>query len=231
MSRIGDLLRQGMATQLDGGKDAASEKVVAPPFRDTVFMHPSNMALLAYWRLTRGVRTLPAWAQIDLMEIGEHLKNLIMVEWPEGGAPLVRFAGPDIVRWTGMEPTGKNANNIFGKDICAAIPKETSRLRKVERLLLLQMKYKTEAGRRIQIEKLCLPLCDDKGKLRYLLIGCHLMNGSFAERNDKRPDTIIPSSVSIAQTTLLPPQAENCPAQPMNPAHRHPWVAQATSVA
>ena len=52
--------------------------------RDMVFRCPENNAAIAYWRSKRGIRKIPARADIDPVEMRAFLPHVGLLETPDG---------------------------------------------------------------------------------------------------------------------------------------------------
>jgi hypothetical protein len=126
----------------------------------------------AYWRSKAGDGGLPARADIDPLELGFIIGNLILVE-VASREPLrfrIRLHGTNLARRAGYELTGKMldelpitefrtlASQSFTAVVTSGKPFHSSRDRILD-------------GKRRRYETLMLPLFDDEGRVNLLLVG------------------------------------------------------------
>jgi hypothetical protein len=84
---------------------------------DMATVHNGNLRrILAYWSAKRGVRAMPARADIDLAEISDLAPNLLIVA-VEGDPPQFRFDefGENVVSLFGENPEGHELGEYAGK--------------------------------------------------------------------------------------------------------------------
>ena len=81
--------------------------------------HPSLQALYNYWFAKRGSRLMPARADISPAEIKPLLPDVMI--WSATPPYIVRLVGDNIVRFVGLNNTGKPATQGIPDDASPAI--------------------------------------------------------------------------------------------------------------
>ncbi len=169
---------------------------------DGLALHPYNMALLAYWRMIRRGRTIPAWRDVDLLDMGELLPTITLVERTKSGRFVFRFVGPRMAGWNGTDWTGEDLAKIAPTVAARLVAEDLAAIGTVERLRRLLIDYDTTAGKTVRMERLCLPLCGPEGgPLRYMLVGTQIMDGAFAQTEPR--DRLDLTSARVVSRDML----------------------------
>jgi len=79
--------------------------------------NPKFRDLLAYWERKRGARAMPRRADIDPLELKDHLGSLVIVEVLPGPRRFrFRLVGTRVVEAYGRDSTGKTVEEVFATD-------------------------------------------------------------------------------------------------------------------
>lgn len=196
------------------GTGAHGDATSGATFLGKTVMHPANMALLTYWRMAGDGKPLPQWAEIDLLELTAYLQNLLLLEW-EGAndAPLIRFAGPSLVRWTGAEPTGRTVCDLVGRIAGTALTRDIAPVRQGTRIGLMCASLRTHRGNDVLLEFLNMPLTDERGRVRYVLTGCQWLSGTLEHGGEI--DCLDPTTIRVERERLLPLREDEAADRPV----------------
>jgi hypothetical protein len=135
-------------------------------------INPSLQRLFVYWDAKRAGGRLPGRADIDPLELGFILGNVLLVE-VVGGDPIrfrIRVHGTNLAQRAGYELTGKmldelpiNQFRALARDSFTAVATSGEPFHSCRDRIL--------DGKRHRYETMMLPLFDETGRVNMLLIG------------------------------------------------------------
>lgn len=84
---------------------------------DLHFQNPKLHGLVRYWEEKRGTRPMPSRADIDPLELGEHMGNLILIDVEHEPVRLrYRLVGTNITAAMARDSTGKYYDEIYAEE-------------------------------------------------------------------------------------------------------------------
>jgi hypothetical protein len=147
--------------------------------------HPKLVGLLAYWTSKRKGTTLPSRGDIDPLEMGEWLGDLVLIDVLPDGDFRYRLYGSNFVVKFGKEMTGHSISELAPAQQ-AVIREEYDRARRerapTARLYTADFEVGTlvtrhEGAEHATWERLVLPLASDGETVDMLLIGAYKISG------------------------------------------------------
>jgi hypothetical protein len=125
---------------------------------------PLQRQMYAYWQQKRGVRRMPARADIDPTEIPRLLPNILISEYvAEAGLERWRYrlAGTAVAAAFGRDPTGRFADELTKGDYRAFIERIHRVVREEQRALFCESEYTGAREPRMSAKRLLLPVTTD----------------------------------------------------------------------
>lgn len=129
-------------------------------------------ALVEYWETKRGPRAMPRREEIVPEEIRGHLSYAFLIDVSDAG-PRFRFAlcGDDVAGLFGMDLAGSALEDIDLADEAPEIIHDYTLAADQRRPICSRHRFVNRAGRRLDYERVLLPLQDEGGHVRWLLGG------------------------------------------------------------
>lgn len=134
-------------------------------------------ALLDYWLAKRGARRCPDKADIDPVDLGPLLPDIMLLDAaPEGGPFRYRLAGSRTVQMIGREVRGLTQSEVHGNPTDPALRREIERGVREYAWLAREFfggfrttRLAVPARGHIRLARLTLPLSDERGAARHLI--------------------------------------------------------------
>ncbi len=150
--------------------------------------HPTLAFLRSYWENKRGVRSMPARADIDPLEMKEHLGWIILADVLPGFADFrYRLIGTRVTQYFGRDSTGKTVIETYSPYGPAALRMALAVYRKVARDKVVLRTFGTAGwlGKDfIEFDQIFLPLSDDGATANMILSA---FTFDFRQQSLKRP--------------------------------------------
>jgi hypothetical protein len=134
--------------------------------------HRDLQRLFDYWASKRGGRRMPSRADIDPLQIGFIIGNVILVDVIDGDPPRfrIRLHGTNLTERAGYELTGKMLDELPQPEFRELTRLSFSKVAKTGEPLQLR-RDRVLDGRSRRYETLILPLSSDDGPAEMLLCG------------------------------------------------------------
>ena len=134
--------------------------------------HPALQRLFDYWGSKRGARGMPARADIDPLELGFIIGNVILVDVIEGDPPRfrIRLHGTNLVERAGYELTGRFLDELPQPEFRELTRLSFTRVAETGEPLRLRRDRMLD-GRSRRYETIILPLSSEGTRVDMLLCG------------------------------------------------------------
>jgi hypothetical protein len=134
--------------------------------------HPTLQRLFDYWGSKRGARAMPARADIDPLELGFIIGNVILVDVIEGDPPRfrIRLHGTNLVERAGYELTGRFLDELPQPEFRELTRLSFTRVAETGEPLQLRRDRMLD-GRSRRYETIILPLSSEGTRVDMLLCG------------------------------------------------------------
>lgn len=134
--------------------------------------NPDLARLYAYWDGKRGKRAMPRRDEIVPEDIRDILVHAFLIDVSES-EPRFRFSicGPEVANLFGMDLTGCALEDIDLAGEYRAIVHDYTLATEGRRALCSRHRFADHSGRRLEYERVLLPLQDASGDVRWLLGG------------------------------------------------------------
>jgi hypothetical protein len=129
-------------------------------------------ALYEYWVGKCAGRPMPRRADIDVIELGPWLGNLMLIEVIDGGAEFrYRVYGSTLAQYYGHDFTGKTTEAV--REVAREAVRNEYRMLLAERRALVVLRDREVRHRTMRVAKLALPLSTTGERIDMLLVGCY----------------------------------------------------------
>jgi hypothetical protein len=145
----------------------------APPDR-VAARNPKLGRLYGYWSGKRDGRAMPARADIDPLEMGEWLGNLLLVEFFGSLERYrIRVDGTNLIAFAGGDRTGKGSESLTSEDERRLVLGQYRPVFEQGMTAYFETDFTNSEGRFLREQKLLLPLGADGASVNMVLAGIY----------------------------------------------------------
>jgi hypothetical protein len=131
---------------------------------------PRLRGLFEYWESRRGGRDMPLRRDVDVLDLGPWLGNLMLIDVEDDGCEFrYRVYGSILARYYGRDLTGKTTEEV--RPEARELVRQEYRAVVGDRVPLLVLRDRQIQHRTMRVAKLVLPLSSDGAALDMLLVG------------------------------------------------------------
>ena len=151
---------------------SAAVRLAPPRLQARDIPDPRLRGLLDYWESRRGEREMPLRRDIDVLDLGPWLGNLMLIEVLEGGRDFrYRVYGSMLAQYYGRDLTGKTTDVV--RPEARDLVRQEYRAVLVDRQPVLVLRDRQVKHRTMRVAKLVLPLSSTGAALDMLLVGSY----------------------------------------------------------